>query len=223
MKKYPTGITALDSSLSGGIPSGSLILLVEKPGAGAEILTFQFAVLGLKNGEKILYVVTDDTEKNLVEYIRIYYPEANLDENFKVISFASNESKLFTFDPLRGLRILLSKERFDRIIVNSMEKVVRIYSEDEAITFVEELSKKVKEDEAVAMIVLTHGTCSERFENTLKSIVDGIFEFDIRERENEIQRILKVIKLRRCAIPKNVFRYDITEKGLRMESLMRVI
>ena len=67
------------------------------------------------------------------------------------------------------------------------------------------------------------GAIESKIENTLKAIADGIFELDVQERENEIQRRLKVIKLRRCMVPKNVFRYDITEKGIRMESLMRVI
>ncbi len=227
MKKYSTGIIALDSSLNGGIPSGSLVLIVEKPGAGAEILTFHFAVEGLKNGEKILYVITDETVDNLLEHMKIYHSNISLDKDrFNIISFVSKtigESKIYTYDPLRGLKIVLSKNRFDRIVINDINKIVRNYSEDEAIAFIEEISRKVKEDDAVAMIVLAEGASSSKLENTLKSIADGIFELDIREKENEIQRVLKIIKLRRCMIPRNIFRYDITEKGIKLESIMRVI
>lgn len=224
MKKYKTGIVTLDSSLGGGIPAGSLILLIEKPGAGAEIFSFHFVVEGLKNNEKVLYVVTDETSENLIEHIKVYFPNIDLNENLRVFSFiCQGEEKIFRYDPLRGLKLLLQKEKFDRIVISNVNKMIRAYNEEEVVELIEELSKKVKRDEAVAMVELVEGTTDEKIENTLKTIADGIFELDIREKENEIQKVLKVIKLRRCVVPKNIFRYEITETGMKMESLMRVI
>lgn len=225
MKKYKTGIVTLDTSLSGGIPVGSLILLIEKPGAGADIFSFYFVVEGLRNNERILYIVTDETAQNLLEHIRVYNFNIDFNENMNVVSFIScgENRKIFTYDPLRGLKILLKNEQFDRIVLNNVNRIIRSYNEDEVVNFIEELSDKVKRDEAVAMVELVEGTTDDKIENTLKTIADGIFEFDIREKENEIQRVLKVIKLKRCVVPKNIFRYDITETGIRMESLMRVI
>ncbi len=229
MKRFSTGITILDSQLNGGIPSGSLILLIEKPGAGAEIVSFQFAVEGIKRGEKVLYVSTDELSEYVIEHIKTYF-SIDINENFKIISFVSKKVddvkkylKNFTHDPLRYLKIFLSKSRFDRIIVNGLDNLIRNYDESDVISFVEELSRKVKSEDSIAFVLLTEGSTDKRFENTLKTIVDGIFELDFQERENEIQRRFKIIKMRRCMVPKNVFRYDITDKGIRMESLMRVI
>jgi len=229
MKRFSTGITILDSQLNGGIPAGSLILLIEKPGAGAEILSFQFAVEGIKNGESVLYVSTDELSEHVIEHIRTYF-SVDLNENFKLISFVSRITedvrrylKSFTHDPLRYLKIDLSKSRYDRIIINGLDNLIRNYDESDVISFVEELSRKVKNDDSIAFVILTEGATDRRIENTLKTIVDGIFELDFQERENEIQRRLKIIKMRRCMVPKNVFRYDITDRGIRMESLMRVI
>ncbi len=230
MKKYTTGITVLDSQLSGGIPAGSLILLIEKPGAGAEIISFQFAVEGIKKGESVLYITTDELSEHVIEHIKMYFTDFNPDENFKLVSFVSKTIsdmkeylRSFTHDPLRFLRLTLSKSKYDRIIVNNLNTFIRDYSEKEVLSFVEELSRKVKGDNSVALILLTEGTTEKMIENTLKTIADGIFELDVQERENEIQRRLKIIKIRRCMVPKNIFRYDITDKGIRMESLMRVI
>ncbi len=230
MKKFATGITVLDSCLGGGIPAGSLVLLIEKPGAGAEIITFQFAVEGMKRGESVLYIVTDETSENLMDHVKVYFPEFTTNEKFTLISFISNitnDARAFLrsskHDPLGYIRKILATSKYDRIIINNLNNLIRNYDEEEVISLFEELSRKVKNDESVAIVILVEGAVDSRIENTLKSIADGIFELDIQERENEIQRRLKVIKLRRCMVPKNVFRYDITEKGIRMESLMRVI
>jgi len=229
MKRFSTGITILDSQLNGGIPAGSLILLIEKPGAGAEILSFQFAVEGIKKDESVLYVSTDELSEHVIEHIRTYF-SVDLNENFKLISFVSRITedvrrhlKSFTHDPLRYLKIDFSKSRYDRIIINGLDNLIRNYNESDVISLIEELSRKVKNDDSIAFVILTEGATDRRIENTLKTIVDGIFELDFQERENEIQRRLKIIKMRRCMVPKNVFRYDITDRGIRMESLMRVI
>ncbi len=230
MKKFTTGITVLDSSLSGGIPAGSLVLLIEKPGAGAEIVSFQFAIEGVKKGESVLYIVTDETSENLLDHMKVYFPEFSTNEKFKLISFISNvtsDARAFLrasmHDPLGYIRKILATSKYDRIIINNLNSLTRNYDEREVISLIEELSRKVKNDGSVALAILVEGAIESKIENTLKAIADGIFELDVQERENEIQRRLKVIKLRRCMVPKNVFRYDITEKGIRMESLMRVI
>ncbi|WP_457550266.1 RAD55 family ATPase [Archaeoglobus sp.] len=230
MKKFTTGMTVLDSSLGGGIPAGSLVLLVEKPGAGAEIFSFQFAVEGVKKGESVLYIATDETFENLVDHIKVYFPSFSTNDKFKLVSFISSATsdvvsflKSSKHDPLGYIRKLFSNLRYDRIVINNLNNLVRNYGEEEVVSLIEELSRKVKKDEAVALAILVEGAVEKKVENTLKAIADGIFEFDVQERENEIQRRLKVIKLRRCMVPKNVFRYDITEKGIRIESLMRVI
>ncbi|WP_457549872.1 RAD55 family ATPase [Archaeoglobus sp.] len=230
MKKFTTGMTVLDSSLGGGIPAGSLVLLVEKPGAGAEIFSFQFAVEGVKKGESVLYIATDETFENLVDHIKVYFPSFSTNDKFKLVSFISSATsdvvsflKSSKHDHLGYIRKLFSNLRYDRIVINNLNNLVRNYGEEEVVSLIEELSRKVKKDEAVALAILVEGAVEKKVENTLKAIADGIFEFDVQERENEIQRRLKVIKLRRCMVPKNVFRYDITEKGIRIESLMRVI
>ena len=61
------------------------------------------------------------------------------------------------------------------------------------------------------------------FETAVKQAVDGIIELSLREAETEIQRRLKVIKLKRTLVPKSIFRYDITDRGIKMESVTRVL
>ncbi|ADB57614.1 RAD55 family ATPase [Archaeoglobus profundus] len=195
MKKYTTGITVLDSSLGGGIPAGSLVLLVEKPGAGAEIISFQFAVEGVKKGESVLYVTTDETSENLLNYIKLYFPDFNVNENFQLISFISNvtsDAKNFIkssmHDPLGFTRKVLATSKYDRIVINNLNNLIRNYGENEVISLFEELSRKVKNDESVALAILVEGATESRIENTLKAIADGILELDVQERKRDSEK-----------------------------------
>jgi KaiC/GvpD/RAD55 family RecA-like ATPase len=62
-----------------------------------------------------------------------------------------------------------------------------------------------------------------KIETAIKHYSDGVIELTLREIENEMQRRLKIVKLEKYMVPKNIFRYELTEKGISMESLMRVM
>ena len=59
-KKIPSGIAGFDVAIGGGgIPDGSLVLLLEEPGSGFDILALQMLQSQAKSGKKIYYVSVD--------------------------------------------------------------------------------------------------------------------------------------------------------------------
>jgi KaiC/GvpD/RAD55 family RecA-like ATPase len=65
-KRVGTGIEGLDGLLQGGYPQGSVILVAGTPGTGKTIVCFQYINEGIKNGEKCLYLTSDERIANLV-------------------------------------------------------------------------------------------------------------------------------------------------------------
>ena len=65
-KRITTGIDGLDGLLMGGFPQGSITLVSGTPGTGKTIVCFQYIDEGLKNGEKCLYLTSDEKIKNLI-------------------------------------------------------------------------------------------------------------------------------------------------------------
>jgi len=65
-KRIGTGIEGLDGLLQGGYPQGSVTLVAGTPGTGKTIVCFQYINTGIKNGEKCLYLTSDERIKNLV-------------------------------------------------------------------------------------------------------------------------------------------------------------
>lgn len=64
--RISTGIGRLDELLSGGLPQNNITLVSGTPGSGKTIMCFHYIAEGLKNGEKCLFLSSDDRIKNIL-------------------------------------------------------------------------------------------------------------------------------------------------------------
>ncbi len=238
MKKYSTGITPLDAQLGGGFPSGSLILLLEEPGAGADVFSFHFAVAGINNNQKVLYITTNDTKDQILQNIKLYFAlENGVADKIEFIDLVSprliqhtdSKSDVKSFlrqmkhDPLKHVKTIIANSDHERVILNSLAYFVLNYNTEDVVELINEMSLTAKKTDSVILLLMTKGIADDRLENTIKFMADGIIEMTINESGNEIQRLLKILKLKRVLVPKSILRYDLTERGIRMESVMRVL
>lgn len=65
-KRVSTGIKGLDHLLSGGFLQGSVVLVSGTPGTGKTIVCFQYIQQGLEEGEKCLYLTSDERVHSLI-------------------------------------------------------------------------------------------------------------------------------------------------------------
>ena len=238
MKKYTTGITPLDAQLGGGFPSGSVILLLEEPGAGADVFSFHFALAGVNGNERVLYVTTNDTKDQIVQNIKLYFSvEDGVTDRIEFLDLVTSEIlqqenvksdvrsflKHMKHDPLKHIRNVIIEGDYNRVIVNSLTYFVLNYTPQDVVDLMNTMSLMAKKKESVFLVLMTKGIADDRLENTVKFVADGIIEMTINETGNEIQRLLKILKLKRVLVPKSILRYDLTDKGIRMESVMRVL
>lgn len=237
MRQFTTGINSLDTQLGGGLSSGSVVLLLEEPGAGADIFSLHVAIEGLKNNEKVLYVTTDDTVEELKESISLYFDvSTDIFSQIDIIDLVSTRMGLSTeedsakaylkrtrYDTLSGLKTSIQNERYDRVVVNNITYFFTHYDREEVFKLVEEFATVSKQDESLFFVLMTKEMFEHQIEVAMKHASDGVIEFTMREIEDEIQRRLKILKLKRALVPKTVLRYDLTNKGFRMESIMRVL
>ncbi|MFZ8811421.1 MAG: ATPase domain-containing protein, partial [Pyrobaculum sp.] len=67
MKRVSTGVEVLDKALEGGIPQGSWVVVAGEPGVGKSILSIHFAYAGLKAGDPVVYITTEQEFRDVVE------------------------------------------------------------------------------------------------------------------------------------------------------------
>ncbi|MEM0202771.1 MAG: RAD55 family ATPase [Archaeoglobaceae archaeon] len=227
MRIFRTGIVPLDAQLGGGIPGGSVVALIEEPGAGGDVFSYHFAVEGSNLGDSVLYIATDDSVKDVKRYLSLYFPKY---QDFTLISLKSNEEtdakgylRKTMYDVLSGVKTIIKNEKFDRVVINNLTFFFSHYSIEDVISLIEFFLNDAREKESAYMLLLTKGMLEERAEIAVKHFCDGVIELSLREVENEIQRRLKFIKFKGIIVPRAVMRYELTDKGVKMESMMRVL
>jgi len=67
VKRISTGVEALDKALEGGIPQGSWVVATGEPGVGKSILSIHFAYAGLRAGDPVVYVTTEQEFRDVME------------------------------------------------------------------------------------------------------------------------------------------------------------
>ncbi|MCS7129929.1 MAG: RAD55 family ATPase [Archaeoglobaceae archaeon] len=227
MKVYRSGIVPLDVQLAGGVPGGTVLLILEEPGAGGEVFSYHFAVEGANNGENVLYIATDDSEKDIKKFLNLYFEKFR---EFTILSFKGKQEtdakgylRKTMYDVLTGIKTILKNEKFDRVIINNITFFFSKYSHEDVISLIEFLSNIAKENESAFLLLMTKGMLEEPQETAVKHFCDGVIELNLREFENEVQRRLKFIKFKGIVVPRLVMRYELTDRGVKMESAMRVI
>ncbi|MCQ4153362.1 MAG: RAD55 family ATPase [Archaeoglobi archaeon] len=227
MRIYRTGIVPFDVQLEGGIPGGTVLLILEEPGAGGDVFSYHFAVEGAKSGERVIYFSTDDYEDDVKRFLRVYFDQY---KEFPVLSFKGQKKdearvhvKRAFHDAIGRLKGILRDDRYDRMIINNLVYFFSKYSYEDVVSMIEFLSDVCKENDSVSVLLMTKGMVDDKQETALKHYCDGVVELSLRETENEIQRRLKFLKLEGVVVPRIVLRYDITNRGIRMESTIRVL
>ncbi len=77
MKKVPTGIVGLDRMLGGGFPENSTIIIAGGPGSGKTILSVQFLMRGVMEGEDSIFLSLGDTKERVQRSVEAFKWDLN--------------------------------------------------------------------------------------------------------------------------------------------------
>ncbi|MCM1987716.1 MULTISPECIES: RAD55 family ATPase [Methanococcoides] len=243
--RVPTGVMGLDVQLGGGVPPGTTILLLAEPGASSEVFAQQFIYGGLVNQEEVYYFSAEHPIQEIVEDMKNFgwniekqIEEGKVDfidayttrfsnilpkETFSNLS-AKDFLKLNT-DAMNLLKSSVTKERKGpyRGVVDSISYFLRSYELNSVIEAIEIISSMGKITKSVQLVMMTGGMHDTIVENNLKSVCDGVIEFRMRERGSEIERSILIRKMRGMIPPDKTISYNITHKGVELETTTRVL
>ncbi|WP_445474412.1 RAD55 family ATPase [Methanococcoides methylutens] len=243
--RVPTGLVGLDVQLGGGVPPGTTILILAEPGASSEIFAQQFVYGGLKNNEEVYYFSAEHPVQEIIEDMKNFgWDVDQYVENGKMdfvdaytLRFCNVLPKSITCnlsakdflkqntDTMNQLKTATSKERKGqyRGVIDSISYFLRSYDMKSVTETIEVISSIGKLTNAVQLILMTGGTHDPQVENGLKSICDGVIEFRMKERGSEIERTILIRKMRGMIPPDKTISYNITHKGIELETTTRVL
>lgn len=246
-----TGIKKLDDLLGGGFQKGFTTFISAIPGTNIEIFTKQLAssnepiyISTDETKNEIIDTMQSfswDTENIYFEDIAQRHLDYVRDGESKRISIYQKRSrdkiKELIKQGSQGLPAqhsgegdylaVLSRNFRDnaskKIIVNSLDFFIERYSANDVLYTVKAGKINIAQHRGVLILILTRGIHGTRIERNLESLADCILELDVVRKGSSFERLLSVKKIRNYAKKVGTARYEITDRGLILENIERIL
>jgi circadian clock protein KaiC len=222
-----TGIKKLDEMMGGGIPQGHILLVGGNTGSGRSTLGMHFLEEGIKQGEKGLFVSIDESMTQIIKTAREH--DWMFEEHLKAKTLISVSSDLIDIYPDKLLyEVVRAVEENDikRVVIDSISSMESSeFARDYVRDFLLQLTAFFKsrginclatylttEMFAATSKQLIGGTILSELQ--LSSIVDGIILLRYVERDQEVRKLLSVLKMRGSDHEKGIYEFSIGKSGL---------
>ncbi|NOQ48622.1 MAG: hypothetical protein GQ576_05745 [Methanococcoides sp.] len=231
--RISTGIPGLDTRLDGGYPQGESFLVTGTQGTGKTIFGLHFLEKACSNNKRCVLIATEEMPYNLVKQANMFgfdlmgYIESGLLQINRVYEQRTNYVRNKTgkmYDPTKreiGLMDLL-----DYIPASTDVAII-----DNIGVFTLEMTPRELRDKLDTMIqILAERNCTALFimDDATHEITHNIADYSVCGSINlmmkdnpenlQIERFIKIIKMRRTCIPMKLMKFNITPKGINLEN-----
>lgn len=201
-------MAGLDAQLGGGVPPGSVHLLLGEPMNALELFTYHFAASSPKSGIKSQFVTTSGTEDQVRAGIKAIGGDPG---KSSVVSLAG--AKTWTLpNPTPG----------HRYVLDSFSEFAMHVGWDKAYERLVELREKVRGGGGNLLVTAIPDLQNAREIALLKLWADGVLDLGFDRQGFGLYPYLKVTKMRGVPDSARFLLFKETERGLFMESTRRV-
>jgi len=222
VERYSSGVGGLDEMTHGGWLRNSIIIVRGPTGSGKTMLAGLYARAGASRGERVVYYGFEETRPILLRNYREIGMDMDpfiQDGTLKVICRYPEATSLE--DLLVDLRLGLEELKPSLIVLDSISSIEHASSEKGFRQFMIGVASILREHGRSAMITQTVAT-SEMAEHTapyLSTIADAILTLDYSTEGYELDRRMRVIKMRGSNHEQHPYRLHIEPGGLRTRKL----
>ena len=220
------GVAGLNEFIP-GIPKGDAILVRGEPGTGKTICCLQFLYKGAENGEKCLYITTEETPESVMRTggeLWSDFPNLIRNGTIKVINMsisANYSSKYGILDKAEAMNI--AERGFDaqpaasRIVIDSLSSLARRLSNSNE--FREVFMKLIMETKGRGATVLFSAEGIPPSPGITEYLVDHLIYLDYRKHDVVWTRVFLLRKSRSVPLKPQVLKLNIKAGGLSVEEI----
>lgn len=218
MERVSTGIPELDDLIEGGFKKGSINLLEGTAGSGKSTLAIHYAMQGLKNNEKCVYLSVEEGRDSFFENMKRFgfdLREYEAVGDFYFYELTAQKLKDFIQKGTLGIEDIMNESKVTRMVVDSITAFSLLYEgESEQRAAVKDLFAKIKSwDLTVMLISEAEGDCSKF---GLQYLVDGLLILNYNKVGRQRIRTIEVYKMRGTKHRSTEIVYRIEENGIRL-------
>jgi circadian clock protein KaiC len=224
VERYSSGVVGLDEMTHGGWLRNSIIIVRGPTGSGKTMLAGLYARAGALRGERVVYYGFEETRPILLRnYREIGMEMGSLIEkgNLEVICRYPEATSLE--DLLVDLRQGLERLKPSLIVIDSISSIEHSSSEKGFRQFMVGVASILREHGRSALITQTIASSemSEHAAPYLSTIADAILMMDYSAAGYDIDRTMRVIKMRGSGHEQHPYRLQIEAGGLKVNKLSR--
>lgn len=203
--RLSTGLSGLDAQLGGGVPAGTVHILLSEPMNAQELFTYHFA--GPGDGAAH-YFSTDQEEDAIVAAM-------------KRIGASQKSLTVHQLPDGSDWKLHIATDAH-RVVVDSFSHFARAVGWESAYQTLEQLKALVRKNGAALLLTVSTGLHSDEEITLLKLWADGVMELGLDRQGFGLYPFLKVTKMRGVPDSARFLLFKETERGLFMESTRRV-
>lgn len=219
--RVPTGIPGLDNLVDGGFPEDSVTLVTGNTGSGKTTFGTQFLIEGMENGEKCLYITTEEMPEEIKSDaesfgwdLEGYEDDGTLE--MKYIDPSTRSSYL-----REDIEKAVEEHEPDRIAVDSISVIGAYWRHDDEIrSNIHHLVKGFREMDATVVMTAEipdlDGGRLTRY-GIAEFVVDGVIALGGLSLGETTFRSLQVVKMRKTPIDEDVMGLELTENGIQLQ------
>lgn len=206
MKRLPIGVPDMDQMMLGGIPVGSLCLVLGPPGAGKSILSKRYLYTGIEAGRMAFLVSTGEGEDRVDETMQQFNWNRGVDAYLRFLdcySWKSGKSRSKYSASLTSLTDLsvgitsiiddarVKPEDEARVVIDSFTDVINYGGAERALRLLDTVRTKLETRGVTGLVLLEEGVHDEKTVKSVEYATDGT----IRMKFSEQGRFMMVSRL----------------------------
>ena len=208
-----------------GIPKGDAILVRGEPGTGKTICCLQFLYRGAKNGEKCLYITTEETPESVMRTgVELWpdFPDLIKKGTIKVVNMSISAEYASNYGLLNKAEAMNIAEKgfatqpgATRIVIDSLSSLEQRLSDSDE--FREVFMKLLLETKRQGSTVLLTAEGIPLTPDITEYLVDHLIYLDYRKQDNEWTRVFILRKSRSVPLKPQILKLNIEKGGLSVE------
>ena len=224
IERFSSGIPGLDEMTAGGWLRNSIIIVRGPTGSGKTMLAGLYARAGAMRGERVVYYGFEEPRPILVRNFELIgmpmMPVIN-SGNLRVICRYPESTSLE--DLLVNLRMGIEEYSPSLIVMDSISSIEHASSEKSFRQFIIGVAALLREHGRSALLTQTvmAGEAARHTAPYLSTIADAILSMDYTANGYELDRQMRVIKMRGSPHETHPYRLAIGEGGLTVEQVPR--
>jgi KaiC/GvpD/RAD55 family RecA-like ATPase len=218
------GVAGLEEFVP-GLPKGDAVLIRGEPGTGKTIVCLQFLYKGAKNGEKCLYITTEETPESVMRTGREIwsdFPQLVKNGTIQIVNMSISATYASSYGVLDKAEAMTIAEKgfaaqpgAQRIVIDSLSSLdKRLSNADE---FREVFMKLLLETKRQGSTVLLTAEGIPLIPDITEYLVDHLVYLDYRKQDTQWTRVFILRKSRSVPLKPQILKLNIEPGGLSVE------